>query len=238
MIDPKGKRAWIIANGKSLLDTPLHLLKGEVTYAMNRIHLHYKYTTWRPTYYLMVDFNQQNRPIDYWRDCIRAHWDTPKFLWNGFRGGDPLFPDLGQGIGEVPNTTWIPRCRRHHYYMGDNYRKRAETWHFPDICTAFSGIGAMMQLAVLNGATELYIVGADLYQPDYRKNFFDPDYTQDMRPRDVMDNTNMNQVHAVARRSSPVPIYNATLGGALEIHPRVNYFEVLDAKEEIHRPGA
>jgi hypothetical protein len=230
-------RHWIIANGSSINHTPLELLKNEVTWGMNRIHLHYPDTTWRPTYFLMVDFNQQNNPLDYWKDCIYAHWETPKFLWDGFHSGDSGYPDLGQGIGEVPNTTWIPRCKRHHYYQGDNYRKRAESWHFPDICTAFSGIGAMMQLAVLNGATELYIVGADLYLPDYRKNFFTQNYTDDQRPRDVLDNTNMNQVHAVARRSSPVPIFNATLGGKLEVHPRVDFFEVLHEEKEVYRPA-
>lgn len=227
MIDPEGRRAWIIANGSSLLRTPLELLQGEVTYAMNRIDLIYDKTSWRPEFYLCVDFNQQNRPIDYWKDCIRAHWDTPKFLWDGFRGGDKGYPDLGDGIGEAPNTTWIPRCRRHHYYQGDNYRKRAESWHFPEICTAFSGIGAMMQLAVLNGATELYIVGADLYVGNYRQNFFDPEYTQDQRPRDKMDNENMTQVHMVAKRSSPVPIFNCTLGGMLEVYERKDFHEVL-----------
>lgn len=220
-------RHWIVANGKSLKDTPLHLLKNEVTWGMNRIHKHYVNTQWRPTYYLMVDFNQQNIPVDYWKECIRAHWDTPKWLWDGFRNGDPMFAALGDGIGEVPNTTWIPRCKKHHYYMGDNYMKRAESWHFPTLCTAFSGIGTVMQLAVQQGATEIYIVGADLYVPDYRENFFDPDYTQDMRPRDELDNINMNQVHAVARRSSPVPIYNCTIGGKLEVHERRDMREVL-----------
>jgi hypothetical protein len=222
-------RHWIIANGASLNHTPLDLLKDEITWGMNRIHLHYPKTSWRPTYYLMVDWNQQN-PHNYWKECIKAHWNTKKFLWDGFRDGHPYF-DL-EPIGEVPNTTWIPRCKKHHYYMATNW-KRAESWHFPTICTAFSGIGAMMQLAVQEGATELYIVGADLYVPDYRQNFFTENYTDDQRPRDELDNVNMTQVHTVARRSSPAPIYNATIGGMLEVHPRVDFFEVL-GKEGQH----
>jgi hypothetical protein len=174
----------------------------------------------------MVDFNQQNKPVDYWKDCIRAHWNTPKFLWEGFRNGDKGYPDLGNGIGDVPATKWIPRCKKHHYYMATNW-KRAESWHFPDICTAFSGIGAMIQLAAQHDATEIYVVGADLYVSDYRKNFFTPNYTDDQRPRDELDNANMTQVHTVARRSSPVPIYNATIGGMLEVYPRVDFYEVL-----------
>jgi hypothetical protein len=217
-------RHWIIANGASLNQTPLELLKDEITWAMNRIHLHYANTSWRPTYFFMCDWNQQN-PHNYWKECIQAHWNTKKFLWDGFRDGHPYF-DL-EPIGEVPNTTWIQRCKKHHYYMATNW-KRAESWHLPTLCTAFSGIGAMMQLAVLEGATEIYIVGADLYVPDYRKNFFTENYTDDQRPRDELDNTNMTQVHTVARRSSPAPIYNATIGGMLEVHPRVDFFEVLE----------
>jgi hypothetical protein len=220
-------RHWIVANGSSLNDTPLELLKGEITWGINRIHLLYGKTSWRPTYYAFVDFNQQNIPIDYWKDCIRAHWNTPKWLWDGFRNGDKMFPDLGNGIGEVPNTTWIPRCKKHHYYMATNW-KRAESWHLPTLSTAFSVIGTAIQLAVLNGATEIYIVGADLYVPDYHKNFFTENYTDDQRPRDEHDNNNMIQVHKVAKRSSPVPIYNATIGGKLEVYERVNFFDVLE----------
>lgn len=219
-------RHWIIGNGSSLRKTPLEKLKGEVTWGMNRIHLYYPETAWRPTYYFMCDFNQQNPP-NYWRECIRAHWDTPKWLWRGFRDGHKYYPDL-EAMGDVPNTTWIDRCERHHYYMGDNYRKRAESWHLPEICTAFSGIGAMMQLAVQNGASELYIVGADLYEADYKKNFVVEGYQADLRPRDETDNTNMTQVHMVAKRSSPVPIYNATLGGKLEVYERVDIMDILD----------
>lgn len=220
-------RHWVIGNGNSLNETPLHLLKGETTWAMNRIHLHYPNTTFRPSYYFMCDWNQQN-PHNYWRECIRAHADTPKWLWDGFRDGHKFFPDL-EPMGDVSNTTWIPRCEKHHYYMGDNHMKRAEAWHLPDICTAFSGIGAVMQLAYLNGATEIYLLGCDLYKGgDYSQNFFTPDYANDPRDRSDIDNVNMTQVHRVAKRSSPIPIYNATIGGLLEVHERRDMLKVLD----------
>lgn len=224
-------RHWVVGNGSSLLHTPLELLKNEIVWGMNRINL---YGGFQPTYYLMVDYNQQNPP-NYWKECIRAHWDTPKWLWEGFRNGDVMYPSL-EPIGDVPNTTWIPRCKKHHYYQGNNYMKRAESWHLPDICTAFSGIGAVMQLAVLNGATEIFLLGCDLYtnSDDYNDNFFSKEYSSDSRDRSDIDNTNMIQVHTVAKRSSPVPIYNCTLGGALEVHARKNFFEVLDEKEKIH----
>ena len=88
-----------------------------------------------------------------------------------------------------------------------------------------------MQIAAVNGATEINLLGCDLYVPDYRQNFFTPNYTDDQRPRDVLDNTNMIQVHTVAKRSSPIPIYNCTFGGKLEVHPRRDFYEVLRSRE-------
>ena len=220
-------RHWIIGNGSSLNHTPLELLQSEVSWGMNRIHLHYRSTSWRPTFFFMCDWNQQNEH-NYWRECIEAHRDIPKWLWEGFRNGSRKFPEL-EPMGEVPNTTWIQRCEKHHYYAGDNYMKRAEHWHLPDLCTAFSGLGAVMQLAFLNGATEIYLLGCDLYQGgDYSKNFFVPEYANDRRDRSETDNTNMTQVHRVAARSCPIPIYNCTIGGALEVHERKNMLDVLN----------
>ncbi|MCB2179452.1 hypothetical protein KQH61_05975 [bacterium] len=224
-------RHWIIGNGPSLNDTPLDLLEGEITWAMNRIHYLYDRVKWRPTYFFMIDHNSNN-PKGYWKDCLMAHYNTPKYLWRAFRDGlpksHPNHEDIPEGIGELPNTTWIDRCEKHHYYMANNITKRAESWHLPELCTAFTGLAVMIQLAVLNGADEIYLLGCDVgYSPDYTKNFFDPNYTDDMRDRAELDNTNMTWAHEVARRSSPVPIYNATIGGSLEVHPRVDLMEVL-----------
>ena len=57
----KGQRVFLIANGPSLADTNLNLLKDEVTIAMNRISLIYdKNPDWRPTYYLFSSTNVKN----------------------------------------------------------------------------------------------------------------------------------------------------------------------------------
>lgn len=218
------QRHFIIGNGASLRKTPLHLLKNEISWGMNRIHLLYPETDWRPTFYFMIDHNQSNDQ-GYWRECVYANCDRQKFLWAQFKEGFEGEP----GVGEVPRTTWLERCQKHHYYMGDNHMKRAESWHLPEICTAFSGLGAVMQLAVLHGATELVLLGCDLYTPteNYNDNFFTPVYTNDLRERAKMDNTNMTHLHRVAARSCPVPIYNATYGGLLEVHPRVKLEEIL-----------
>jgi len=223
-------RHWLVGNGKSLHDTPLHLLEGEISWGMNRIHTLFENTEWRPTHYFMCDHNQQN-PRLYWHECILENIDAKKWLWSAFRDGIPANMANGTaepGLGDLPNTTWIERCKKHHHYSAGNPKSMQE-WHLPELCTGLGGMSTMLQLAVLEGATEIYLVGCDLYTwtGDYNDNFFDPDYTSDPRDRTEIDNAHMTQLHEVASRCAGIPVYNAGIGGKLEVYPRVDIYEVL-----------
>jgi hypothetical protein len=179
----------------------------------------YKYTDWRPDFYFMIDHNMQNTP-GYWRECILDNAGTPKYLWEKFRDG--FDNEAERGIGDIPHTVWMPRCEKHHYYMSNNIHKRVQSWHLPDICTAIGGLSAMMQIAVMMGYEEIVLLGCDLgYKEDGTANHFDPNYTQDDRDRATLDNENMLYLHEMAKLSSPIPIYNGTIGGQLEVHKRI-----------------
>lgn len=49
-----GERVFIIGNGPSLNDTPMHMLKNEYTISLNSISLIFKDTDWKPSYYVNV----------------------------------------------------------------------------------------------------------------------------------------------------------------------------------------
>jgi len=51
----KDKRAFIIGTGPSLCLTDIDKLKDEVTFGCNKIYLSFNETTWRPTYYSVID---------------------------------------------------------------------------------------------------------------------------------------------------------------------------------------
>lgn len=51
----KGKRCFIIGNGPSLTPADLDMLKDEYTFASNKIYKLFNKTTWRPTFYMVVD---------------------------------------------------------------------------------------------------------------------------------------------------------------------------------------
>lgn len=219
----KHDEVFVIGNGPSLNETPLDKIQeaGYDTFAMNRIHLLYPFTAWRPDFYFMIDMNMQNTP-GYWRRCILQNMETPKYLWEDFRD------KVDGGIGDIQNTIWMPRCQKHHYYMANNTEKRVKEWHFPEVCTGIGGMSAMLQIAAQMEYKKIYLVGCDLgYQADGKVNHFNKEYTQDGRDRADIDNNGMTYLHEMAKSCSPVPIYNATIGGELEVYDRVDLNELL-----------
>lgn len=233
-------RIFLVGSGPSLAQTPMDLLIGEHCMAMNKIGriVEYHGWKWRPTHYFKIDINTVDHSH---KDEIMWAVDNEcqMFLWEQLREGYSKnhinYEIIPEGLGELPRTTWIKKCK-HTPYQHGNY-KAAQSWHFPEICTAYGGMSSMIQIAVLLGYTEIYLLGCDLgYTPDVNQNHAIPNYTKDRRDKSDMDNGNMLALHKMAKRCSPIPIYNATIGGYLEVYPRVDLMEVLcretDAKPQ------
>ena len=224
-------RFFVVGNGPSLKKTPLDKIAGEKSVALNRIHLIYPDTVWRPTHYVKTDHN--HRLIDvYMRENIyHASQGYKCYLWDMFMDGDPEQRDyttLPFGMGDRwPNVTWVSRCE-HHYYHADNYVKKAQSWHLPEICTAFSGIGPAIQIAVLEGATEIFLLGCDLgYGRPKGLDHFDKSYSVPSHDLGKFDTREVTEAHKIAKRSSPVPIYDATINGELTVHEKVNFYDLI-----------
>jgi len=232
------KRAWIIGNGPSLNETPLDLLRGEVSFAMNGIWRIYDRTRWRPTHYWQVDFNPRV-PREEWEKGIRIHeaMGIPMALWDrmqtGYPEDHPNHKDMPEGLDKaenIPDVTWIPRCKHHVYHAGNS--KGAQEWHLPEICTGYNGISGVMQWAVTLGYGPLYLVGCDLgYKADPRLNHFDPDYNAtDTRDLSEQLQADAWAAHELAANFSPVKIFNCTKGGDLTMYKRQNMRRILAQK--------
>lgn len=199
-----------MGTGPSLKDTPLNLLKDEITFGINRPPI-------KPTWYFCQDVNENDT---HWKEYVNNNLDCEKvYLWDGFR---EYFNN--------ENIIWLEHCdkrkERHHSYPADHIEKRATSWHLPEVCTAFGSMYPVLQLAVLNGATEIYLVGCDLFTGN--GDHYDSNYPAfaDWKVRNEIE----NYLHTVSAMSSPVPIYNATIGGQLEIYPRVDIYKILKEK--------
>ncbi|HEX3359343.1 MAG TPA: hypothetical protein VHS31_20355 [Tepidisphaeraceae bacterium] len=220
-----GKRAFLIGNGPSLARTPLDRLCGEYTFAMNRIALLYQKLQWRPSFFVCTTTNV-TKPT--WREDIHTtlKLGCPAFIWDklmehvaGFENTLPINCTHGEFIvPEALDEWWSDDCAQR-------------------VCKFGTSMLVALQLAAYMGFSQIYLLGCDLgFKPDptQRKqseqgatdpNHFHPDYGTPGCSADQL-NMNMRAAHELALRAGKrlgVQIFNATLGGELEIYPRADF---------------
>jgi len=157
-------RIFIVGNGPSLARTPMEMLAGESTMAMNNIHLLFDRTDWRPTYYLHASEN-----INYIRRILDHHSPTitsaitferipglTSVGLNNFVLGNPisLYESLNRytlnDLQTSDNATILE-------FWSDDVSKRVFVNH---------SMLAACQIASYIGYDEIYLIGVDLY-PEY-----------------------------------------------------------------------
>lgn len=202
-------RAWLIGNGPSLAHTPLHLLAGETCFATGRIHLLFDQTVWRPTHYVRVE--ESGIDIAAWADDVKAvlTCGAALYLSAGFRGH---YHDYNLRQHEQPGTRveWVETCDGNH----------GCGWHLPRLCFKGGSLLVAIQIAISEGYEPLYLLGCDLGN----RHFCDDYERGEVRK----DDTWLRIGHAAALMDSPVAIYNATLGGNLNMYERVDMLDVLN----------
>jgi hypothetical protein len=176
------------------------------------------------THYVKVDHARFDE--DTWQSQVFpvAATGARLLLWDAFRDGDGSQEILG--IGDLLNTTWVSRCKKHHYYSYPD-DKAAISWHLPQLCTAVNSISIMAQWAVMLGFSPIYLVGCDAGYSDGVNDHFCHYYQSVDREYAARNNRNVMHAHKVIRRSCPVPVFNATIGGRLDMYPRVKLENVI-----------
>jgi hypothetical protein len=210
-------RAFIIGNGPSLAQTPLELLQQnkEISFAVNRIHFHYPSTTWRPTHYVRAE-EQSLKDATKYHDEVRLHIEMGCEVW--VNHWFTKTTDMNDKVNR------IKAC--FHYNNHFDQDKAPHLWHLPLLCSFGSSVNVAIQIAVQQGFGPLYLVGCDLGYRDGQPNHMHPDYEkdiqEDLRPAKYANLDTLN-AHMVAVRSSPVKIYNAGIGGELEVYERMEF---------------
>ena len=222
----RGQRVFIMGNGPSLNLCDLSLLKNEVTFGVNSIFLNRTSMGFDPTYYVVEDFlvaedraeqiNQYSGPI--------------KFFGNY----------LNYCLKSNENTIWVNVCYLYNDYYGFP--------HFTHNAARILWVGGTvsylcLQLAFYMGFSEIYLIGFDHnYKiPDDAKknnrsneilsqsddhNHFHPDYFgKGYRWHDPQVDR-MEKAYRKAKEAFEMDgrvIFNATIGGKLEVFKRVDY---------------
>lgn len=211
-----------MGNGSSLKKTNLDLLIGQPSMAVNKIHMHYDKTKWRPTHYLKIDYSAFDK--DDWKSEILTHINAGEqcLLWDAFREGadksDGNYEFIYDGVGSFPNVRYVERCKHH-------YQNKAEWHHF---CTGLNSIVSMVIWAVELGYSEIILVGCDGKFTNPKEDHFTEDYyrTWDF-DYERRNNNNVTAAHELIRKKCPIQILDATVGGHLTQYQKVRLEDVV-----------
>lgn len=215
----KGERAFLIGNGPSLRISDLELLTNEVTIACNKIFLSYSDTSWRPSYYTLVDSVHMDSCYEY----ISLFQDSTCFYPLGL---EHTFPVINRGL---------------HYCNLPSQRKGKRGFLFDVVEGVVGGnqvTYSMFQLLIYMGISEIILLGVDFNYilPNrvegskvicegeinhFHKDYFtkgdtwtDPDLGASLIDFEVISEVASNK---------GVKIINATRGGHLEFFDRVDF---------------
>lgn len=232
------RRCFIIGNGPSLARTDLSKLANEVTFATNGFFLKMGELSWSPTYYVVEDhLVGEDRAAE-----LTALSGTTK-----------LFPaSLAYALPPDKDTIYFDHRPRISYPDGFDFSFDADVITYTGGTVTFT----CMQLAAYVGFQEIYLIGVDadysipadatvsgdgrVKEIDMRSddpNHFHPDYFGKGRRWHEPNVDVMLGAYAEARRATEargVTIVNATVGGKLEVFPRVD-FEMLFRPAPVER---
>ncbi len=239
------KRAFVIGNGPSLNRTDLAALKDEVVFAMNGFFLKMPELDWVPTFYVVED---------------HLVAEDRAAAINALRGPTKLFPVyLGYCMEEQPGTIFFNHRPRKSYPHGFDFSLDAAAVTYTG-CTVTN---TTLQLAHYLGFQEIYLIGVDAdyglpadvkQSKDYGvgvldmksddPNHFHPDYFgKGYRWHDPQVDKMLEAYQETERvtRGTGRYIYNAGVGGKLEVFQRVPFTTVLPqarSPEEMDRLAA
>jgi len=229
----KGERVFIIGNAPSLNRMPLYFLQNEHTMAFNRFNLMFERLNWLPEIYMVTDdlvikdmAEQINKEI------------LPHVKYAAFPDIHPSNVEFDKYIEHKDNVLWLntdkPEFRADLPYCGINK----------------TVVNAATQVAVYLGFTEIYLIGVDMSfadqkvkkmnsrnweAADHDPNHFDPRYFgkglkyHNPTVHEMIEKFEECKVFFDKRG---VKIYNAGVGGKLEVYPRVDFNTLFSFNDE------
>lgn len=187
--------------------------------------------SWDPDWWVIADLSPKDEWD--WKDLLARR---SQFL---FRDQDR---EIIEPLGLDPTVIYMSRCE---HIGGDHVPK---TWHLPTPCDYGGSISLALQAAVTLRRNPIYLVGCDLYKyrgpSDEDHNHFDPLYCsykiRKSTGKEIVGpaewdslNRRLTLGHEISRDSAAktgITIYNATVGGDLEVYERADIWDVLSGQ--------
>lgn len=222
----RGERIFIVGSGKSLINTPLDLIKHELSFGLNNIAKIYDDTKWRPSYYLLAT----------------AYIADPQYKVGVMQSIDLGIPCF---ICEKLRSMLPEFDQFDHLYFFDCLHTTIEKpepqykwWNPANLDQGFlSNFGqstfSVSQICAYMGARQIILLGCDMdytyhkpgtpdpnhFSDDYETGKFEQPYEfwKKEMPRRFKSHEIMNRMAA----ENGIEILNATAGGKLECYERV-----------------
>lgn len=215
-----GKRCFIVGSGPSLTIEQLEAIKNEDSFGANRIYKIFKKTTWRPNYYVIQDKYDQTKGI---YDNLNVQYlFVSDFYWqeHGMKNPRAVCYHIKKALRQTHKLPYSEDVSQ--------FIQAASTVTF-----------SMIQFATYFGYTDIYLLGMDHIYANVtndkgviiQKNKVKNHIFRDENPNEVVANISyMEDAYKTARdycEEHGINIYNATIGGALEIFQRVDFWTVV-----------
>jgi hypothetical protein len=240
-----GRRCFIMGNGPSLNRTRLELLKDEIVWSFNKIYLLFEKITWRPKFYVTND-QRLTRHISKEIDALISQLPDSIFF----------FPDhfLSNEVNNKNgNVYW------YHEIPWNDQDSNSSTLFSRDpskfiVNTATVTI-AGLQLAAYLGFNPIHLIGCDTSYTvpasvkfedgnpemltstvDDDPNHFAPGYSGKGDKWSAPNVPLMITQYMDAQRAleeTNIKVYNATVGGYLEVFPRVDFASLFGQSQEL-----
>lgn len=228
-----GKRIFIVGNGPSLNQTPMYLLKNEYTMCFNRFGLFQERLNWSPTFYVVTD-DLVIRDIH--KEINQSILPVVKYAF--FPDIHPSNVDFSSYIDNKENVYWL------------NTDKPDFSANLPFCGINKTVVNAGIQIAAFLGFSEIYLIGVDMSfkehkvkklnsrdwkADDHDPNHFDPRY---FGKGLKYHNPTVHEIIARFKEAKAffdprgVKIFNAGIGGNLEIFPRVDFSTLFNYSQE------
>ncbi len=235
-----GQRCFIMGNGPSLNQTRLELLKAEFVWGFNKVYLLFPKINWRPQFYVTND----RRLTEHIAQEINLLVpQVPDSLF--------FFPDFFLSTEILKSFSNVYWYREMTWYQETSsgpalFSLNPPSWVVNTATVTIAGL----QLAAYMGFNPIYLVGCDTNYvvpatvqfennnqtlltstADDDPNHFAANYSGRGDKWSAPDVPLMIRQYAAAKKildECGVKVYNATIGGNLEVFPRVAFASLFD----------
>lgn len=223
---------WVVGNGPSLRQVPLDLLVGKACFGVQRIHLIYPETHWRPTHFVMADRSKATQPRQ-WLEDLGIHVEVGEQVYIRSDMEPQVLAHFGWD--ELPDNVMAWRVCDH-VDGNDRFTSpgKPTTWH-AGICKYGGSVPVAIQIAADWGVDKIRLIGCDLdYKDGDNLNHFSREYqpadsftTENAR----IENQTQEHAHQIARAECElrgIDIKNAWPQSKLNVYDKIDFFAALN----------